>query len=714
MLNNALNVLNKHFGYNSFRKGQESVIQSILDKKDTLAIMPTGGGKSICYQIPAILFDGITIVISPLISLMKDQVDNIKSTGINAAYINSSLSSSEYANIKDQLLNNNIKILYVAPERLTSQDFITLISKSNISLIAIDEAHCVSQWGHDFRTSYTKISDFINLLKERPVISAFTATATKEVKLDIIKCLKLKNPSAFVTGFDRENLNITVVKGGDKISFITNYLSSHKDDAGIIYCATRKEVEKLSELLDKKGIANLKYHAGLSDKEREENQESFIYDKCNVIIATNAFGMGIDKSNVRFVIHHNMPKNIESYYQEIGRAGRDGEESECIMLFSPSDIQVQKYLIDISTYSPERKINEYNKLQIMADFSYSNDCLKKFILNYFGEDYEKDCGKCSNCHFEGNLVDKTEEARNILYCVYEVKRPLGVNTIVDILKGSKNQKVLRLNLDKLNTYGIMKNISKDYLKTLVNTLISHKYLESLQGDFPVIKITNNAIPILKREEKVILKEVINKESTSIDNKLLSYLKDVRLKLSQDENVPPYVIFSDSTLKELSTRMPLNSNEFLDISGVGEHKCNKYSKPFLDAIVTYVKDNDIKVEFSFVKERKAQTSNSSSTKGKTVDITINMLKENPSVENVLKERGLKITTILNHLKQYFAENETNLDLDFSNLYVQSHEDEILSAIQQVGKDRLKPIKELVNSTISYDEIQVVIFKNFYIA
>ncbi|MBU5225230.1 DNA helicase RecQ [Clostridium senegalense] len=715
MINKALEVLNKYFGYNSFRKGQENVIHSILNGNDTVAIMPTGGGKSICYQLPAILFDGITIVVSPLISLMKDQVDNLKATGISAGYINSSLSSLEYKIVKEKILNNNLKILYVAPERLLSQDFITLISNVNVPFIAIDEAHCVSQWGHDFRSSYTKINEFINLLKTRPTVAAFTATATEEVKNDMVKLLHLNKPSIFITGFDRENLILKVVQGGNKETFILNYLKTHKEDSGIIYCATRKEVESLWELLNNKDITALKYHAGLSDNERLENQESFLYDNCNIIIATNAFGMGIDKSNVRFVIHHNMPKNIESYYQEIGRAGRDGEESECILLFSQSDIHLQKYLIDVSTYNENRKLNEYNKLQLMADFSYSNDCLKKFILNYFGENYNQDCGKCSNCHFEGEFVDKTEEARNVLYCVYEMKRPLGVTSIIDILKGSKNKKVLRLGLDKLNTYGIMSNVSKDYLKTFIHTLISHRYLESLQGNFPTVGLTEKSIPILKREESVIFKEFVNKEYVDANNELLTILKSLRRDIANDENIPPYVVFSDSTLKELSIRLPINKEELLDISGIGEHKCEKYGTIFLNAINTYVNENNITLNFVFTKTKNDSQSKGSSHKGKTIEVTMDLLSNNPSIENACKQRNLQIGTILEHIKKYLEEHEsTNLPLDFSNLYDENNEKEILDAIKQVGRNRLKPIKEIVNPNITYDEIKVVIFKNYFVS
>lgn len=600
-MDRALNVLKQYYGYSSFREGQEEIIRQILSGEDVLTIMPTGGGKSICYQVPAILLEGITIVISPLISLMKDQVDNINNLGIKSAYINSSLSNFEINNILDEAARSEIKILYVAPERLESQNFLELISSINVSMIAIDEAHCVSQWGHDFRSSYRKISRVISLLKNRPIVAAFTATATSEVRSDIINLLELNNPKIFISGFDRKNLKIIIEKGVNKKNYILDYINNNKNESGIIYASTRKEVDNLYELLTSRGLQVEKYHAGFNDEYRKTAQENFIYDKSNIIIATNAFGMGIDKPNVRYVIHYNMPKNIEGYYQEIGRAGRDGEESECIMLFSPRDVQTQKYIIETATENIIRKESELSKLQTMINLVYTQDCYRKFILNYFGEQYDKNCNKCSNCELAGELRDKTIDAQKVISCIYRMNQRFGIGMVIDVLRGSKNKKVYELGFDKLSTYGIVKNYTKDELNEFINMLISHEYL-NYNGEYPVLTLNKQSIEIVRGERQVFVKEqVINKTKTE-ENELFIILKELRLDISKEEKIPPYMVFGDSTLKELSNRMPITNEQFLDINGVGNSKLNKYGEIFIEKIKEYIEKNNIEVSWSFINNK----------------------------------------------------------------------------------------------------------------
>lgn len=592
-----LDVLHKYYGYTSFRKGQENIITSIINKEDVLAIMPTGGGKSICYQVPALCLDGITIVISPLISLMKDQVDALKTMGVKARLINSSLSNSEYNEALEEIENDECKIIYIAPERLDSMDFVNIIRGKNISQVAIDEAHCVSQWGHDFRVSYKKIPYFINRLDKRPIVTAFTATASNEVREDIVNILNLHNPAVYITGFDRENLSINIVKSSSKNKYTLDYVENHKNESGIIYASTRKEVETIYEGLLKRNYSVAKYHAGLSNEARKEYQENFINDDIKIMVATNAFGMGIDKPNIRWVLHYNMPQSIENYYQEIGRAGRDGEDSECVLLFSPGDVHTQKYLVEVGIENPDRKRVQYKKLQQMVDLVYSNTCYRKNILNYFGETFLEDCNNCSNCLNEGEVVDKTLDAQKVISCIARMKRSFGATMIIDVLRGSKNKKVLDLGFDTLTTYGIMKNYSNEDLKTFINTLVSHGFLDVVEnigprGSFPTIKLNEQSLKVIREEIKVEFKEDKVTKSRYVENELYEMLVSLRSEIAKEEGIAPYMVFGDATLKNMASVYATNKEEMLNISGVGQIKYEKYGKRFEDIIEKYIEEKNI--------------------------------------------------------------------------------------------------------------------------
>ena len=605
-------VLKKYFGYDSFREGQEMLVDALLSGQDVLGIMPTGAGKSLCYQIPALLLPGITLVVSPLISLMKDQVSTLNQAGVHAAFLNSSLSAAQYRKALGFAMEGRYKIIYVAPERLLTPEFLYAVQSMEISMISVDEAHCISQWGQDFRPSYLKITEFVDQLPTRPVIGAFTATATKEVRGDIEALLSLRDPVRLVTGFDRKNLKFTVQQPKDKFAAAESFLAEHEADCGIIYCLTRKNVEEVCEKLEQKGYSVTRYHAGLSDLERKENQEDFIYDRKQIMVATNAFGMGIDKSNVRYVIHYNMPKNMESYYQEAGRAGRDGEPSECILYYEPRDVRTNRLFIENGEENSEldeetRKIvkeRDLERLKQMTFYCFTSECLRQYILNYFGEKSSSYCGNCLNCQTQFEEVDITLEANTILRCLDALDWNYGAATVIDIVHGGKSQKILGKNLDKNPEYAVLSERTVPRLRQILRELQFREYVEEKGEQYPVICLTPEGKAFMKTEEPLIMKlpkEETEKKSESKEKKnrrkkgavaaelsekdaeLFESLRELRREIASEEKVPPYMVFADKTLAGMCVMRPATRDEMLEVSGVGEHKLEKYGDRFLEIL-----------------------------------------------------------------------------------------------------------------------------------
>lgn len=721
----ALEVLKKYYGYDAFRPGQAEIIDEIVSGKDALGIMPTGGGKSLCYQIPALLLEGVTIVISPLISLMKDQVDTLKEYGIEAELINSTLNSSEFREIITNARMGLYKMLYVAPERLETESFMELMREVPVAMVAVDEAHCVSQWGHDFRPSYRRISHMINSLPQRPIVTAFTATATPQVKADIKMLLGLREPFELTSSFDRPNLYFEVRKPQNKLHEMEVYLRSQAGKSGVIYCATRKNVDEVCNRLNRLGIPVTKYHAGLGEGERSQNQEDFLFDRLPIIVATNAFGMGIDKPNVRFVLHYNMPKNMESYYQEAGRAGRDGENAECILLFGTQDIMTNRFLIENATMGANHT-KEYEKLNSMVDYCNTGGCLRDYILTYFGQEkMSEGCGNCGSCNNETEETDITVEAQKILSCVRRMKEQFGSTFVTDVLKGANTQKIRSMRFHELSTYGIMRDYPKDTIKELIAFLIAEGYLHLLEGQFPILRLTQASVPVLKGEKQIMIRRVIVKEHSlaqrvmeevaDVDQTLFELLRNVRFQIANEHHVQPFMIFPDTSLKDMTRRYPTSPEAMLQVSGVGEHKLEKYGKAFIDVVKEYVEENNIaspsveEWEILHGKKAKGTSSHSTSVKSAPRDshrFTYELYAEGKSIDEIADERDLTRMTVENHLLKCVQEG---LEIDFESFIPKEYESQILEAIQNCGSELLKPIKEALPQEVSYTAIKFALAK-----
>lgn len=701
-----LEILRSKFGYKSFRLQQEEIIQNVLEGKDILALMPTGGGKSLCYQIPAVMLEGATVVVSPLIALMKDQVDALKLNGIPAAYLNSSLSPTEQREVLDQLANNKLKLLYLAPERLMGKEssFVHFLKKVNVSLLAIDEAHCISQWGHDFRPEYAMLASVKNAL-EIPTI-ALTATADQLTRKDILEKLKLETPKVFISSFNRENIHYHVTPKRESYGQLLRFLENKRENSGIIYVLSRSSAEDLADRLTQEGFSAKPYHAGLEKVQKEQHQDMFLRDEVKIIVATIAFGMGINKSNVRFVVHMDLPKSIESYYQETGRAGRDGLKSDALLFYSYGDVVKLKKFVEVEGNEEQSQIMQ-KKLQEMATFGELRVCRRKYLLQYFGEVAEDYCGSCDICLSEYEKFDGTIMAQKVLSAVARLEERFGVSYVIDFLRGSKSEKIW-LQHKKLKTYGIGADTSKKEWNRYVDHLLYLEYLKKADGQFPVLQLTEKSWKVLRGEEKVMLvKDVTPKETITekvvipLEEELLVELKELRRQLAQKENVPAYIIFSDATLHELATYLPSKIEELHHISGFGEVKINRYGEDFLAVVRNYIQKYAVDSRISEAKVKKKKKRSIEKVTD-TKEESLRLFQKGKSVDEIARSRNLQLSTIYGHLTFYVDKGK----LDAENLVTKEKIKVIEQAIRRHGDIALKPIKEELGEEVSYEEIRIV--------